>query len=791
MGKSQVAVLAILVLAGVEIASGQSASSLVGRGVMTIKWDVEFKRGTDVLYKSPLGKVYAATKVNGEWLWLEGHGRKGWVQRADVVANDQALPHFNRLVQQDPSPRNYHHRSIARLAHDDEDGALADINEAIRRAPRVATYYNHRGNVWNAAGQGDKAIAEYTAAIRLDAKDAIAYVNRGMARAEKVEVNDLMSGIFDDEEPLTPARIQDEYRKAVSDFNEAIRVNPQYTNAYAERAAAYRNLGELDRAIVDYSEAMRRDPTNLEYVLERGATWREAKNFDKAIADHSEAIRLEPTAINHSIRSYTYELQGDHGRAIADLEEALRLEANNMFYLTRIATLYAASPSAEHRNGRRAVELATRAEKQSTGRDEEVIATLAAAHAEAGNFSKAVELQQRAVELSRSGSKAEFQARLDQYRKRQPYRLPVNRPAVSTPAARELLSKGAAAEKAAKPTEALEAYDNAIAGGGLSTVDLARAHFQRGSIHGYLGNFIHGISDFTQCISLNPKFGEAYSLRGYLNGIAERYSEAEKDHLQATALTSSENWKEYPAWAQQHYADLLRRRREFDKALAACEKGLAASDYAIVYFRRAWIYMDMGRTTEAKADFARFEAGMKGQNISYHVFWPDERSAIVRLRSVLGANMPPIAAAVGPPTKENLWPMARGTKWYYKEPQRPLTSPTEATVSMVRTHDGNNIALIDYGFGNKGARRIMFATNHQGIFRVGEDGANFSKPFPMVLFPIDKPNAWTLESSIRDEQRSYVMRTEIEEVTVPTGTYDSVVVTAELTIKGVKSVEKL
>lgn len=198
----------------------------------------------------------------------------------------------------------------------------------------------------------------------------------------------------------------------------------------------------------------------------------------------------------------------------------------------------------------------------------------------------------------------------------------------------DLIRKGQEAEKAGNRNAALEDYGRAIRDGDLTGAQLSFAYFRRGSVHGFLGNNINGIDDFSKSIELNPKYGPAYSLRGYLRGVVGQYGSAEKDHQTAIELASGEKWADYLPWVLQHYADLFRRRGEFNKALEHCEKALQAKPYSTVYFRRAWIYLDMGRNVQAKTDFDRFEQEMKRQGTSYDVFWPDERGAISRLREL-------------------------------------------------------------------------------------------------------------------------------------------------------------
>ena len=91
--------------------------------------------------------------------------------------------------------------------------------------------YN-RGISYYKRGAYDKAIADYTEAIRLDRKSATAYVNRGRCYAEKNEPN-----------------------KAIADFTEAIRLVPTNPTFYASRALVYRALGDDAKTTSDEKRA--------------------------------------------------------------------------------------------------------------------------------------------------------------------------------------------------------------------------------------------------------------------------------------------------------------------------------------------------------------------------------------------------------------------------------------------------------------------------------------------------------------------------------------------------------
>jgi tetratricopeptide (TPR) repeat protein len=169
-----------------------------------------------------------------------------------------------------------------------------------------------------------------------------------------------------------------------------IRLDPNYALAYNNRGSIRNAKGESDKAIADCSEAIRLDPKLAVAYNNRGVAWRAKKEYDRAIADYNEAIRLDPKLV------ITY-----NGRA----------------------WLWATCPDAKYRDGKRAVESATRACELSGWKDADRLDTLAAAYAEAGDFDAAVTWQSKANALFTDAEiKKGGQERLQHYREKKPYR---------------------------------------------------------------------------------------------------------------------------------------------------------------------------------------------------------------------------------------------------------------------------------------------------------------------------------------------------------------------------------
>ena len=61
----------------------------------------------------------------------------------------------------------YYLRGVAYRNKGDLDRAIADYSEAIRLDPKLAAAYNNRGNAYKDKGDSDHAIADFSEAIRL------------------------------------------------------------------------------------------------------------------------------------------------------------------------------------------------------------------------------------------------------------------------------------------------------------------------------------------------------------------------------------------------------------------------------------------------------------------------------------------------------------------------------------------------------------------------------------------------------------------------------------------------
>ena len=148
------------------------------------------------------------------------------------------------------------------------------------------------------------AIVNYTEAIRLKPDFAQAYFKRGLAKVALKR-----------------------YEDAIIDYDTAIRFKPNYNIAYNNRGLAKASLGQHDAAITDYDTAIRLNPNYAIAYNGQGSAKTKLGQHEAAIADFNTAIRLKP---NYDTAYYGRGLAryglGQYSIAIADFDIAIQLK---------------------------------------------------------------------------------------------------------------------------------------------------------------------------------------------------------------------------------------------------------------------------------------------------------------------------------------------------------------------------------------------------------------------------------------------------------------------------------
>jgi tetratricopeptide (TPR) repeat protein len=159
------------------------------------------------------------------------------------------------------------------------------------------------------------------------------------------------------------------------------------------------------------------------------------RDLDKEIEDYSKAIRLDPNDSNaYNKRGVIYRDRGDVGKEIEDFSHLIELEPNSPNAYNEVAWVYATCPKDEVRNGAKAVELAKKGCELTQWHDCNIMDTLAAAEAEAGQFDEAVKYEQQVIMLTKAANASTdtkgMEDRLAIYQQHKPYHEPAKQGAI-------------------------------------------------------------------------------------------------------------------------------------------------------------------------------------------------------------------------------------------------------------------------------------------------------------------------------------------------------------------------
>ena len=168
-------------------------------------------------------------------------------------------------------------------------------------------------------------------------------------------------------------------------------------------ANLYYENGNLDEAIRHYSEGLKIDPGNAQAHTGIGNALVGMGRPDEAIAHYAEALRLNPAFTDaHYNMGNTLMMAGRTRDAIKNYSEALKSKPDHTDALNNLAWIYATHRNPAYRDGTKAVQLAEKASEIDGRKRPDLLDTLAAAYAEAGQFDKARQTAQKAMELARS-----------------------------------------------------------------------------------------------------------------------------------------------------------------------------------------------------------------------------------------------------------------------------------------------------------------------------------------------------------------------------------------------------
>jgi tetratricopeptide (TPR) repeat protein len=384
---------------------------------------------------------YYTDRIKGNEKDFAAYAHRGMIHRENEQLREAFRDLNNSLRINKENAATWSNRGVVYNELGDRNKAIEDISHAIKLNKRYARAFCNLGNVYYAAGAHDEAIKNYDKAIELAPKEAWFYINRASAKHDAgyiVKARDDYKKSIEINKRISDSHIgmsniylaEDDLEKALECAEKAVDIQPKNAVSLNQRGWVLYKLGKVEEAVYDLNRAINYAPRLQLAYNNRGVCKVAQGKFEEAIEDYDRCIKLSkagPTPTTLSNRAVAYGGMQEYKKAMTDFEEALEKGESVPEVLNGLAWFLSVCPEDDYRDGKKALEYAKQAVKMSGDDDWNFVDTLAAAHAEAGEFEEATKLQRKAVELAPEKNKADYETRLKLYEAEKPYRSDVGK----------------------------------------------------------------------------------------------------------------------------------------------------------------------------------------------------------------------------------------------------------------------------------------------------------------------------------------------------------------------------
>ncbi len=200
---------------------------------------------------------------------------------------------------------NYFKQGVLLTIAKNYEEAIENFTSAIDLNPRFPEAFYQRALLYIRGSDNNKALSDYSQAIRLDQNELIYYTSRARCY--------LVIGSLD---------------PALNDLNKALEMNPpsrDLYNIYYLRGRIHDRKKDNIKALQDYSKAIEINPDAIDSHYRKGLVNRRLKNYEESIEDFNHAIELNKRNGNaYFERGTTYAYLNDKGNLIKDFKSAAR-----------------------------------------------------------------------------------------------------------------------------------------------------------------------------------------------------------------------------------------------------------------------------------------------------------------------------------------------------------------------------------------------------------------------------------------------------------------------------------
>jgi len=207
--------------------------------------------------------------------------------------------------------------------------AIKYFEEAIGRDPGYALAYAGLADCYSILGYYAfrRPVAVYPRAKEL-AEKALS-LNESIAEPHASLGEVLMQYFFD-------------WKKAGSELDRALELNPSYATAHFWRATHHMALGRTDDSLTQVRKAVELDPLSMIILTDAARNLYLARRYDEAINQYQRSLDVDPNfPIAHKGLAEVYAQIGKYDEAVSEIERAIALSGRSIFILDDLGYIYA------------------------------------------------------------------------------------------------------------------------------------------------------------------------------------------------------------------------------------------------------------------------------------------------------------------------------------------------------------------------------------------------------------------------------------------------------------------
>lgn len=282
-----------------------------------------------------------------------------------------SIQYFNQIIAAKPYlAQPYYYRAVAKFYLDDLKGAEQDVSIAIEHNPFLPDAYELRGIARQNLGRHKEAIEDYDKVLSMLPENRSVLFNKAMAQEELKDYEaakesfarlldthpsfdggylgrarlllaqaDTIGALADIDKALSlnknavnayvmradiAIKRNQDYEQALSDMDEAIKLQPRYAGFFINRAFLRYNLDDYFGAMSDYDYAIQLDPLNSMALYNRALLRAEVHDYNKAAEDLSQVLALHPNDYRaYYNRAIINRETGHLKEAVADIDKVI------------------------------------------------------------------------------------------------------------------------------------------------------------------------------------------------------------------------------------------------------------------------------------------------------------------------------------------------------------------------------------------------------------------------------------------------------------------------------------